>query len=99
LRTKEQEFIKKNWGKVPLENISKNVSISMYELLKTAYKMNLHKNTTPDIGRRWSADEDKFLKEYADRIRIPEACNLLYRSRYATYQRVKFLNLEQMIGK
>jgi len=41
----------------------------------------------------------KFLREYADRLRIREACNLLYRSRYATYQRVKFLNLQQMIGK
>lgn len=99
MEANEHEFIKKNWGNLSLENLSKNLSISVFELLIVAYDLNLQTKKTPDVGRRWSEDEDKFLKEYADRLRIPEACNLLYRSRYATYQRVKFLNLEQMIGK
>lgn len=99
MRNKEKDFIKDNWGKMPITEIANSLSIGLFELLEIAYELNLQSIKTPELRRGWTKAEDKFLTEYADRLRIPEACNLLYRSRYATYQRVKFLNLQQMIGK
>jgi len=99
LSNKEQDFIIVNWGQLSLEDISKSLSLNLFDLLKLAYELKLHFKKTPEVKRRWTKWEDDFLKEHADAITIPQACNLLYRSRYATYQRVKFLSLEQMIGK
>lgn len=95
----DKDFIKGNWGKMPLNDIANSLSLGLLELLEIAYELNLQSIKTPELRRGWTKSEDEFLTKYADRLRIPEACNLLYRSRYATYQRVKFLNLQQMIGK
>lgn len=92
-------FIKKNWGELSLEEIHFALSTPLFNILEIAYKLGLSSQKTPDIKRRWTKCEDDFLKKYADTLTISQACNLIYRSRYATYQRVKFLNLQQMIGK
>lgn len=96
---KEEDFIKGNWGKMPLNDIANSLSLELLEILEIAHELNLQSIKTPEIRRGWTISEDEFLTKYADYLTIPEACNLLYRSRYATYQRVKFLNLQQMIGK
>ncbi|MDC2863501.1 hypothetical protein [Bacillus sp. BP-3] len=95
----KKDFVKKNWGSLTLDEICKHLSINLYQLLEISYELNLHRKKTPDVKRRWTEEEDRFLKEYSNRINIREACNLLYRSRYATYQRIKFLNLYEMVGK
>jgi len=94
-----KDLLKQNWGKYTLEELCKDLSLRLYDLFELSYELNLHKKKTPEVGRRWTEEEDRFLKDYADKLTIHEACNLLYRSRYATYQRVKFLSLDQMIGK
>lgn len=99
MNIKTERFIKENWGHLSIGDICKELSLPLYQVLEMAYELNLAKTKTPDIQRRWTEDEDNFLKTYSMKIGIPEACNLLYRSRYGTYQRVKMLNLSQMIGK
>lgn len=79
--------------------MAESLSLNLYELLKLAYEEKLYSKKTPEVKRRWTKDEDEFLKEYADSLTIAQACVLLYRSHYATYQRVKMLDLKQMIGK
>ncbi|WP_461202632.1 hypothetical protein [Anoxybacillus sp. TBDG-1] len=94
-----ENFLLNSWGKKPLTDLQQEVNIDLYSLLTVAYKIGLHKISTPSIKRRWTSDEDKFLEDNASTLTIPEASNLLYRSRYATYQRVKYLQLEQMINR
>jgi hypothetical protein len=94
-----KQFLITNWAKMSLEELQSHLKIDLYNLLTLAYNLKLGKKKTPDVGRRWTQEEDKFLCDNAYRLTIPEACNLLYRSRYATYQRVKLLQLEQMINK
>ena len=96
MKTQENKFdeiMKENWGKLSLLELSELLSLDKNDILKMAFRLNLQKIKTPEIKRRWTAEEDLFLVEHANLLTIPEACNLLYRSRYATYQRVKFLNL------
>jgi hypothetical protein len=92
-------YLIENWSKNSLVSLQEEINIDLYILLTKAYKLVLHKKETPNIARRWTDDEDKFLEDNADTLTIPEACNLLYRSRYATYQRVKYLQLEQMVSR
>jgi len=94
-----ENFLLENWGKKPLTDLQREANIDLYSLLTIAYKMGLHKISTPTIRRRWTADEDKFLEDNASTLTTSEASNLLYRSRYATYQRIKYLQLEQMINR
>lgn len=94
---KYEDFIKDNWGKLTPDEMSIQLSINLYDLLTIAYKMGMHKVDTPDIKRSWKKMEDQFLMDNAHVLTTTDACKLLYRSRYATYQRVKFLNLKEMI--
>lgn len=94
-----QNYIKLNWGKKDILRILDDLNIDLYSLLQIALDLNLQSMETGDITRRWTNGEDKFLKDHSHLLSIQEACNLLHRSRYATYQRVKLLNLEEMVGK
>lgn len=94
-----KSYLKLNWGKKDLLEIQEDLNIDMYSLLQKAFESNLQKIKTENMRRRWIEGEDNFLKDNSNCLSIDEACNLLYRSRYATYQRIKLLNLNEMIGK
>src|SRR5699024_1716920 len=96
----QDNFIKENWGQLHIEEIIDRLDISLHEILETAYRLQLSHITTPNIGRTWTEMKDRFLKKHADHINVKKASNLLYRSHYATYQRIRFLGLrEKMINK
>lgn len=98
----KRKFIKENWGKHSIFELIESQNIAINEFLELAFELELYRKSTPNIGlgRRWTKEEDEFLKKYADYLSVREASNLLYRSRYATYQRVRFLGLsEKMIKK
>lgn len=93
-------FIDDNWGKISISDMQEKMNVSLYVLLSTAFNHNFYLRDSKIIERRgWTADEDRFLEEYSNRISIDEACNLFHRSRPATYQRVKLLGLNNMIKK
>lgn len=91
--------IKENWGTKSIMELAESLDISLKDLLDIALELELYKVSTPNIGRRWTAIEDEFLKEHSDQLSVRSASNLLYRSHYATYQRIRILGLEQMINK
>lgn len=97
-----KEFLRTNWGKLSIDDIQSSTKKSLYDLLTFAYELNLAKIDTSHLKKsmtRWSDDEDRFLKDNSNRLTIPEASNLLNRSKYAVYQRVRFLQLPEMVSK
>lgn len=92
-------IIKDNWGRKSIEEIAELLNVSVYNTLVLAFELNLHRIETPNISRRWADDEQKILKDYSKELTIKEASNLLYRSYQATYQRVRYLSLTEMINK
>lgn len=94
-----ENFLRENWGEISTVDMSKKLNIELEELLNLTLSMDLKNIPTPDIKRRWSEIEDNFLIANENNLSIKQASNLLYRSRYATYQRVKFLQLEGMVGR
>jgi|SRR5699024_151894 len=96
---KVDDFILKNWGEESIINIANTLDMNIDELIKLALKLGLSDTTTPDIGRSWTEKEDSFLVDYSNILSIRQASNLLYRSHYATYQRVRLLGLNEMINK
>jgi hypothetical protein len=91
--------LKENWGKKSILDLTGTLNIPMKELLEIAFELGLHKKDTPNIGRRWTTVEDDFLISHSNKLSVREASNLLYRSHYATYQRIRVLGLEEMINK
>lgn len=95
----KKKFIKENWAKKSILELADSLNINLRELLEIAFELGLYKKDTPNFGRRWTEVEDKFLTEHSNQLSVREASNLLYRSHYATYQRVRVLGLEEMINK
>lgn len=97
----KRNFIRENWGKDSILELIESQKISLKEFLEIALELQLYKRSTPNIGKRtWTKEEDNFLKKYANKLSVREASNLLYRSYYATYQRVRLLGLgDKMINK
>jgi|SRR5699024_1287973 len=93
------KYLRESWGKEDLYVIRDNLCLGLYEIFSLAYSSSLQNVETANKRRHWTEEEDRFLKDYSNELSIGQACNLLYRSRYATYQRVKMLNLTEMIGK
>src|SRR5699024_9537241 len=92
-------YIKSNWRKRSILAIQNEIDINLYSLLQIAFEFNLQDKKTNSIRRHRTKEEDQFLNDYSRKLSIDQACNLLHRSRYATYQRVKLLNLEEMVSK
>ena len=95
----KKNLIKKNWGKQTILELMDTCDISLNELLEIAFDLYLYKIKTPNIGRRWTDVEDDFLRKHSKQLSVRDASNLLYRSHYATYQRVRILGLEEMINQ
>ncbi len=97
-----KELLRSNWGKLSIDDIQFRTKESLYDLLTLAYELNLARIDTSHLKKsktRWSDEEDRFLKDNSHKLTIPEASNLLNRSKYAVYQRVKFLQLPEMVNK
>lgn len=76
------------------------LGMNLREFLEIALELQLHKNKTPNNGRRWTTEEEEFLTTHANKLSVREASNLLYRSHYATYQKIRLLGLgDLMINK
>jgi hypothetical protein len=95
----KKNVIKEKWGKQSILELAKTLNISLSESLEIALDLRLHKKDTPNMGRTWTKEEEEFLTKYSNHLSVKEASNLLYRSHYATYQRIKKLGLEEMINK
>jgi hypothetical protein len=103
LQEKEvKELLRKNWAKLSIDDIQLLTKESLYDLLTLGYELNLARINTTHLKKtmtRWSEDEDRFLRDNSNKLTIPEASNLLNRSKYAVYQRVKLLQLPEMVSK
>lgn len=95
----KKEMIFKNWGEITLLGFASMLSLKIDEVLEIAMELKLSKCETPNIRRKWTAEEEKFLIKYSNQLSVKEASNLLYRSHYATYQRIRLLGLSEMINK
>lgn len=94
-----ENFLRSNWGNQPLSLMMGTLKVDLYSLLDDALRHGLQDIETSNVRRRWSNEEDKFLSDKSKILTITQAANLLHRSRYATYQRVRYLNLHEMINK
>ncbi|WP_413375494.1 hypothetical protein [Alkalihalobacillus sp. 1P02AB] len=92
-----QNQIKEHWGHLSITELMDLNQLSLTELLHLAFELKLYQLETPNIGRRWTEDEERFLVQYSKELSVREASNLLYRSHYATYQRIRILGLDEMI--
>ncbi|KGA99020.1 hypothetical protein AJ85_15835 [Alkalihalobacillus alcalophilus ATCC 27647 = CGMCC 1.3604] len=92
-----QNQIKEQWGNLSIPELMELNQLSLTELLHLAFQLKLYQFETPNIGRRWTEDEEQFLIQHSKELSVREASNLLYRSHYATYQRIRFLGLDEMI--
>ncbi|WP_092504698.1 hypothetical protein [Virgibacillus subterraneus] len=95
----KSDFIEKNWGQESILELSDTLGVSINEILNIALDLKLYKIDTPNIARRWTEEEETFLIEHSYHLSVRDASNLLYRSHYATYQRIRYLNLNEMINK
>jgi hypothetical protein len=95
----KEKFLRENWGKKPIYDLTGTLNISLRQFLEMAFDLQLYNKNTPNIGRRWTEVEDLFLTNHSNHLSVREASNLLYRSHYATYQRIRVLGLEEMINK
>lgn len=95
----KENIIVKYWGEKSISELTDTLNISLREFLKIAFDLKLYKKDTPNIGRRWTNEEDMFLTNHSNHLSVREASNLVYRSHYATYQRIRLLGLEHMINK
>ncbi|WP_033827203.1 hypothetical protein [Bacillus andreraoultii] len=95
----KKKIIEENWGKDTIFEVIESHNISLIEFLEIAFELYLYTKNTPNIGRRWTKVEEDFLIKHASQLSVRDASNLLYRSHYATYQRVRFLGLGEMINK
>lgn len=93
------QYIKSNWGIKGVVEMANDLELPFNEILELALKLNLNRKTSINVSRRWTSEEDAFLIKYADKIKIPDASNLLCRSKSGVYQRIRFLGLTQMIDK
>lgn len=93
------DFVKKSWGEVPILELADTIGVVINELLEIALNLNLSTKNTPNIRRAWTKQEDEFLTNNSSHLSVREASNLLYRSHYATYQRIRMLGLNEMINK
>lgn len=95
-----KKYIVDNWGKESIHELTDSLDISLTEALEIAFELQLYKKSTPNIARRWLSEEAEFLINHAHQLSVRDASNLLYRSHYATYQKVRVLGLgEIMINK
>ncbi|RKD25771.1 hypothetical protein BEP19_02180 [Ammoniphilus oxalaticus] len=94
-----ERYIRQKWGTEPLIEIADALQIELAELLELAFVYELYEQETPSLRRRWDPQEEAFLQKYSDRLSIKEASHLLYRSHYATYQRVRYLGLDEMVKR
>ncbi len=53
----------------------------------------LHKIKNPNISRRWSKEQLVFLEKNTSELSTIAASNLLYRSRYAVYEKEQWLGV------
>lgn len=96
----KKKFIKENWSKKLISEMTSTLDISIRDFLEIAFELELHKKDTQNNGRRWTIDEAEFLLGHANELSVREASNLLYRSYYATYQKIRVLGLgDKMINK
>lgn len=96
---KDRLYLERNWGNKPIETIIMEMERDFSDILEIAYELNLHLVETANIRRTWTKEEEEFIKKYAKQLSIKEVSNLLYRSYYAVYQRVRFLGLENEMIK
>lgn len=96
-----EQYLIENWGRQPFEQIQQIIPLGIYELLTLALKLNLQnvRTQSPKNNRAWDEQELRFLVENADFLTTQEAANILHRTRYATYLKIRYLGLNQMINK
>jgi len=102
LHKNDKSYLKASWGEVRLDEMQRHLDYDLYKLLKIALELNLQYIETEhmeQVRRQWTKEEELFLRAFSKQLSIQEAANLLHRSRYATYQRVRFLGLHEMINK
>ena len=94
-----EKYIFKHWGVKSIDDYAEVLKLDIGALLLVAFNLNLHKKNTPNISRRWTAEEEDFLVNHASQLSIREASNLMYRSYYAMYQRIRVLGLGDIMIK
>lgn len=92
------EYIRKNWSTESIINLSIYTSLDIISIVEIAYENNLQNIKTENIMRNWTKEEDEFLINHSNELKIREASNLLHRSHHGVYQRVRLLGLKNMIG-
>lgn len=95
----QKEFIKENWGIRPLPEIVEILEMSLSDVLEIVVDLELYQKETPNVGRRWTPEEERFLTDHAKQLSIREVSNVLNRSYYATYQKVRLLGLGDLMIK
>lgn len=95
----KENFLIKNFLNKNILEMTKFLSISYYEYCDIVVKYDLYLKNTSNISRTWKKEEDEIIKKYSNTLNIRQISNMLWRSYYGTYQRIRFLGIEGLIQK
>ncbi|MCJ1663066.1 hypothetical protein [Staphylococcus sp. NRL 18/288] len=94
-----QKFIIDNFSKLNILEMTQFLNITYYEYCDIVFEHKLYLQNTSNIPRYWKIEEDEIIQKYSSVLNIRHISNMLWRSYYATYQRVRYLGLHNLINK
>lgn len=95
---KERFLIENFYNKDILEMV-KYLNIDYYEYCDIVVRNKLYLKNTKNITRTWSTEEDDIIKIHSNDLTIRQISNMLWRSYYGTYQRIRYLGVSNLIKK
>jgi len=91
-----EEFISNAWPSYHFKYIAELLSFNNFELLELAFsKLDVASKKNLTFKSKWTKDEDKFLTNNYDSVRIGVIANTLQRTSRAAQQRAKLLGIHK----
>lgn len=95
----KEKYIINNYFEKDILEMTKFLKIDFYDYCDIVVKNKLYLKSTSNITRKWEEKEDYIIKKYSNDLNIRCISNMLWRSYYATYQRVRYLGIDNLIKK
>jgi len=96
----KNKYLKKYWNQKDFEELQSDLNLSLSNILELAFNNGIHQSNTlskKNVKRTWTKEEDEFLISKSKNLNTTQAAIILKRSRYATYQHIRLLGLNNMI--
>src|SRR5699024_759280 len=95
----KEKYIINNYFEKDILKMTEFLKIDFYDYCDIVFKNKLYLKNTSNIARKWEEKEDDIIKKYSHDLNIRYISNMLWRSYYATYKRVRYLGIDNLIQK